>query len=130
MSRVRSKPSSPIPRSAPSKALPHCGAFPFWDIANVGDVPAHAFPYFARGKGKDALLAAWKASRCDYEFLSYAPFLVVAESADNVVVVVKMRIKVLATDRFGLVEASNLNPLYPRVYPPQRLVIGSVKPTY
>ena len=49
------------------------------DIEFVSDA-AHAFPYFAQGKGKDVLLAAWKASRADYEFLNYAPFLVVAES--------------------------------------------------
>jgi ketosteroid isomerase-like protein len=69
------------------------------DIEFVSDAPPHAFPYFAHGKGKDALLAAWKASRADYEFLSYAPFLVVAESADMAVIVVKMRTKALSTDR-------------------------------
>ncbi len=68
------------------------------DIEFVSDA-AHAFPYFAQGKGKDVLLAAWKASRADYEFLNYAPFLVVAESADTAVIVVRMRTKALATDR-------------------------------
>jgi ketosteroid isomerase-like protein len=69
------------------------------DIEFVCEASAHPFPYFARGKGKDALLAAWKASRADYEFLSYAPFLVVAESDDTAVIVVKLRTKALATDR-------------------------------
>jgi ketosteroid isomerase-like protein len=45
------------------------------------------------------LLAAWKASRVDYEFLSYLPLLIVADGAEAAAVVVKMTIKSRATDR-------------------------------
>ncbi len=69
------------------------------EIEFVSDAPTHAFPYFARRKGKVALLAAWKAFRVDYEFLSYVPLIVVTENADAVVVVVKMKVKALATNR-------------------------------
>jgi ketosteroid isomerase-like protein len=79
--------------------------YDFWkgqvhdEIKFCSDAPSHAFPYFASGKGKVALLAAWKATRVDYEFLNYAPFLVVAGSDDTAVIVVKWRVKAIATNR-------------------------------
>jgi ketosteroid isomerase-like protein len=69
------------------------------EIEFVSNAPTDAFPYFARGKGKVALLAAWKASRVEYEFLSYTPLLVAADGADTAAVVVKMRVKAIATNR-------------------------------
>lgn len=69
------------------------------EIEFVSNAPAHAFPYFGRGKGKSALLAAWKASRVDYEFLSYIPQLIVAEGVEAAAVVTKMRVKAIAISR-------------------------------
>jgi hypothetical protein len=69
------------------------------EIDFATNAPTHAFPYLGPGKGKDALLATWKAFRLDYEFLSYTPFLVVAETADTAFVVVKMKVMAIATGR-------------------------------
>jgi ketosteroid isomerase-like protein len=69
------------------------------EIEFVSNAPSHAFPYFGRNKGKVALLAAWKASRADYEFLSYLPLLIVAEGDDAAAIVVTMRVRAKATDR-------------------------------
>ena len=67
------------------------------EIEFVSNAPSHAFSYFGRGKGKAALLAAWKSSRVDYEFLSYLPLLIVADGAEAAAVVVKMHIKAKTT---------------------------------
>jgi ketosteroid isomerase-like protein len=69
------------------------------EIEFVSNAPSHAFPYFGRGKGKTALLKAWKASRDDYEFLSYLPLLIVADGTETAAVVVKMSIKTKTTGR-------------------------------
>jgi ketosteroid isomerase-like protein len=69
------------------------------EIEFVSNAPTIAFPYFGRGKGKVALLAALKKSRIDYEFLSYTPLLVAADDTDAAAVVVNMRAKAKATDR-------------------------------
>lgn len=69
------------------------------DIEFITNAPSNVFPYFARGKGKVALLAAWKASRADYEFLSYTPLFVATDGADAAAVVIQMRAKVIATNR-------------------------------
>jgi hypothetical protein len=41
------------------------------EIEFASNAPTLAFPYYGRGKGKAGLLAKWKASRVDYEFLNY-----------------------------------------------------------
>ncbi len=69
------------------------------EIEYASNAPTTAFPYFRRGKGKAALLAALKASRVDYEFLSYTPLLVAADGTDTAAVVVRMRAKAKATNR-------------------------------
>ncbi len=69
------------------------------EIEFVTNAPPDVFPYFGRGKGKAALLAAWKASRVDYEFLSYAPLLIASDGADTAAVVIKMCARAKATNR-------------------------------
>jgi len=69
------------------------------EIEFSSNAPTLAFPCFAPGKGKVALLAAWKQSRVDYDFLSYTPLLVAAEGTDTVVVVVSMRVRAKALNR-------------------------------
>jgi len=68
------------------------------EIEFSSNAPNLAFPCFAPGKGKDALLAAWKQSRVDYDFLNYEPLLVAAEGTD-VVVVADMRVRAKASNR-------------------------------
>jgi len=68
------------------------------DIEFSSNAPTLAFPSFAPGKGKTALLAAWQASRRDYDFLDYTPLLV-APAGVETVVVVNMRVRVKATNR-------------------------------
>ncbi len=69
------------------------------EIEFVSCAPQQLFPYFGRGRGKAALLAAWKAARADFEFLSYMPMLIVADGADCAAIIVQMRVRRLATDR-------------------------------
>lgn len=69
------------------------------EIEFVSSAPQQIFPYFGRGRGKAALLAAWEASRAEYEFLSYLPLLIVADGANAAAVVVQMRIRHRTTDR-------------------------------
>jgi ketosteroid isomerase-like protein len=69
------------------------------EIEFSSNAPTLAFPCFAPGRGKVALLAAWKQSRASYEFLSYTPLLVAAEGTDTVVVVVNMRVRAKASNR-------------------------------
>ncbi len=68
------------------------------EIEFSSNAPTLAFPCFAPGKGKIALLAAWKQSREDYDFLSYTPLLISAEGTDTVVVV-NMHVRAKATNR-------------------------------
>ena len=69
------------------------------DIEFVSNAPSVAFPYYGRGKGKAALLAKWKASRIDYEFLGYTPLLAATEGAEAAAVVVRMQVKARASGR-------------------------------
>ncbi len=69
------------------------------EIEFASNAPTDAFPFFTRGKGKVALLAAWKASRADYEFLSYTPLLVAADGTEAAAVVVRMRVEAKTTNR-------------------------------
>jgi ketosteroid isomerase-like protein len=69
------------------------------EIEYASNAPAVAFPHFKHGKGKTALLAALKASRADYAFLSYTPLLVAGDDTDAAAVVVRMRAKAKATSR-------------------------------
>ena len=68
------------------------------EIEFSSNAPTIYFPCFAPGKGKIALLAAWKQSREDYDFLSYTPLLVSAEGTDTVVVV-NMRVRAKVPNR-------------------------------
>src|SRR5688572_26320149 len=68
------------------------------EIEFSSNAPTIAFPCFAPGKGKIALLAAWKQSRKDFDFLSYTPLLISAEGADTVVVV-NMRVRAKVPNR-------------------------------
>lgn len=68
------------------------------EIEFSSNAPILAFPSFAPGKGKAALLAAWKASRVDYDFLNYTPLLVAPAGAETVVVA-NMLIRAKATNR-------------------------------
>lgn len=69
------------------------------EIEYTSCAPQQAFPYFGRGRGKAALLAAWEASRAEYEFLSYLPSLIVADGTSTAAVIVQMRIRHRSTDR-------------------------------
>ena len=68
------------------------------DISWESCAPTQIFPFFGRGRGKEALLAAWNASRVQLEFLSYMPMSIVAE-ADAAAVIVQMRIRQRGTNR-------------------------------
>ncbi|MBX9778228.1 MAG: nuclear transport factor 2 family protein [Xanthobacteraceae bacterium] len=69
------------------------------EIEYLSSAPQQIFPYFRRGRGKAALLAAWEASRAEYEFLDYRPLLIVADGVNAAAVVVQMRIRHRTTNR-------------------------------
>ncbi len=69
------------------------------EIEFFSNAPAKIVPYLVHGKGKAALLSAWKAARADYEFLNYTPLLVATDGAGAAAVVVQMRAKIRATNR-------------------------------
>jgi ketosteroid isomerase-like protein len=69
------------------------------DIKFFSSAPQPFFPHYGKGQGKPALLAAWRASRVEYEFLSYLPVLIVADGVDSAAIVVQMSVRRVSTGR-------------------------------